>query len=124
MSEQRIRQADEKFCSTCGEIIKEKAEICPKCGVRQTGLIGQVGDSLTNSAPNGKSRIAAALLAFFLGGFGAHKFYLGQTGMGILYLLFCWTFIPAIIALVEFILLLTMKDEVFNVRYGGLTVLK
>ena len=30
-----------------------------------------------------KSRIAAALLAFFLGGFGVHKFYLGKIGQGI-----------------------------------------
>ncbi len=35
MSEQRIKQLDEKFCPDCGEIIKIKAEICPKCGVRQ-----------------------------------------------------------------------------------------
>ena len=33
-----------------------------------------------------KSKSTAYLLWFFLGGFGAHKFYLGKTGMGILYL--------------------------------------
>jgi len=32
---QRTKGADEKFCSECGEIIRVKAEICPKCGVRQ-----------------------------------------------------------------------------------------
>ena len=26
---------DEKFCGDCGEAIKIRAEICPKCGVRQ-----------------------------------------------------------------------------------------
>ncbi len=45
-----------------------------------------------------KSKSTAALLAFFLGGLGIHRFYLGQNGVGILYLLFCWTFIPAFIA--------------------------
>lgn len=116
------KQADEKFCQECGAIIKEKAEICPKCGVRQISV--NSNPDLSGSAPNGKSKIAAALFAFFLGGFGAHKFYLGQTGKGVLYLLFFWTFIPALIALIESILFLTMKDEVFNVRYGGITIVK
>ena len=33
----RKKEADEIFCSECGEIIKQKAEICPMCGVRQHG---------------------------------------------------------------------------------------
>ena len=48
-----------------------------------------------------KDPTTAVLLALFLGGLGAHKFYLGQTGAGIVYLLFCWTSIPALIALIE-----------------------
>lgn len=48
-----------------------------------------------------KSATVAVLLALFLGGIGVHKFYLGQIGLGIVYLLFCWTTIPAWIALVE-----------------------
>lgn len=35
-----------------------------------------------------KNKVVAAVLAFFLGGIGIHKFYLGQGGMGVLYLLF------------------------------------
>jgi TM2 domain-containing membrane protein YozV len=69
-------------------------------------------------ADNGKSRVAAALFALILGGFGAHKFYLGQIGLGILYLVFFWTFIPALVGFIEFILLLTMSDETFNRKYG------
>lgn len=111
--EKRHKSSNEKFCNECGEAINQKAEICPKCGVRQFAT-----PNVLNSAPNGKNKIAAALLAFFLGGFGIHKFYLGQVGLGILYLLFCWTFIPAIIAFIEFILLLTMSDETFNMKYG------
>jgi TM2 domain-containing membrane protein YozV/ribosomal protein S27AE len=121
--EQKTKQADEKFCPECGEIIKSKAEICPKCGVRQTQAYSASND-LSGSAPNGKSKVAAALFAFFLGGFGAHKFYLGQTAQGIFYLLLFWTFIPSIVAFIEGILLLTMKDEVFNIKYGGSTVVK
>ena len=48
-----------------------------------------------------KNNTTAVLLALFLGGLGIHKFYLGETGMGILYLLFCWTYIPSIVAFFE-----------------------
>mgnify|MGYP000846046642 CR=1 FL=1 len=48
-----------------------------------------------------KNPTTAVLLALFLGGIGAHKFYLNNAGMGIVYLLFCWTYIPAIIAFIE-----------------------
>ena len=48
-----------------------------------------------------KDVTAAILLAFFLGSFGAHRFYLGEIGMGFLYLAFCWTLIPHLVALVE-----------------------
>lgn len=65
-----------------------------------------------------KSKIIAALLAFFLGGFGIHKFYLGQIGWGIVYLLFCWTFIPSIVAFIEFIIYLCTSDEDFAKKYG------
>lgn len=34
--------ADQKFCHECGALIKAKAEICPKCGVRQAALSGVV----------------------------------------------------------------------------------
>ena len=66
-----------------------------------------------------KNKLTAALLAFFLGGIGVHKFYLGQTGKGILYLLFCWTGIPAFIAFIEFIIYLTMDDKAFAEKYSG-----
>lgn len=36
MSDQPIKAQDEKFCSSCGSAIKKEAEICPKCGVRQS----------------------------------------------------------------------------------------
>ena len=48
-----------------------------------------------------KSITTAVLLALFLGGVGAHKFYMNETGIGIMYLLFCWTGIPAIIAVID-----------------------
>lgn len=114
MNQALTKSADEKFCKDCGSVINVKAEICPKCGVRQL----PAPNSLASTAPNGKSKLAAALFALFLGGIGIHKFYLGQVGWGIVYLLFCWTFIPAVVAFVEAILLFVMSDEKFNQKFG------
>ena len=116
MDQAVMKNADEKFCSDCGSVIKTKAEICPKCGVRQMAVPSSI--DLSATAPNGKSKLAAALFALFLGGIGIHKFCLGQVGWGIAYLLFCWTFIPAIVAFVEAILLFVMSNEKFNRKFG------
>jgi TM2 domain-containing membrane protein YozV len=48
-----------------------------------------------------KDEVVGVLLALFLGNFGVHKFYMGETGLGILYLFFSWTGIPAIIGFIE-----------------------
>ena len=64
-----------------------------------------------------KSKVAAGILAIFFGGIGVHKFYMGQIGMGILYLLFCWTGIPACIGFVEGIIYLCSNDENFMLKY-------
>ena len=48
-----------------------------------------------------KCPTTALLLGLFLGGFGAHHFYLGKVSRGSLYALFFWTSIPAIVALIE-----------------------
>lgn len=64
-----------------------------------------------------KSKIVAGLLAIFLGGLGIHKFYLGKVGMGVLYLLFCWTYVPAIVGFVEGIIYLCSNDENFQLKH-------
>ena len=94
-----------KFCSNCGDQIDEAAEICPECGVRQA------------SASSDVERVPAAVLALLLGALGAHKFYMGETKMGLLYLCFSWTLIPGLIALVEGIIYLTKSDAEFQAQY-------
>lgn len=65
-----------------------------------------------------KSKTTAGTLALFLGGLGIHQFYLGNSGKGILYLLFCWTFIPVIIAFVDAIIIFSYDDKQFEVKYN------
>lgn len=64
------------------------------------------------------NKIVAAFLALFLGGLGIHKFYLGKPKQGVFYLLFFWTFIPAILAFIDAIRYLTMDDEAFEAKYS------
>ena len=61
-----------------------------------------------------KTVSTGVLLALFVGGFGIHKFWLSEIVPGVLYLLFCWTFIPSIIALIECFF---MKNTVNNYNY-------
>jgi TM2 domain-containing membrane protein YozV len=68
---------------------------------------------------SGRNRMAAALFALLLGGLGAHKFYLGSIFLGVVYLVFFWTAVPALIGLIEGVYYLTMSDNEFARKYGG-----
>lgn len=68
---------------------------------------------------NYKKRNVAILLAFFLGGLGAHKFYLDKGKQGIVYALFCWTGIPCIIALVELIMYISYSQEKWDAKFNS-----
>ena len=48
-----------------------------------------------------KDEVVGVLLALFLGTFGAHHFYLRNYGLGILYVLLCWTGIPTVLGWIE-----------------------
>lgn len=60
-----------------------------------------------------KNHTTAIVLAIFLGGAGAHHFYLGSIWLGILYLIFIWTLIPSAIALLECFF---MKERIANLN--------
>ena len=72
------KQLDEVFCSSCGKPIKKEAEICVFCGVR----VKRYGGENTSD----KDWTTCLLLCLFLGAFGGHRFYVGKTVSGILYL--------------------------------------
>lgn len=66
-----------------------------------------------------KSKKTATILAFpILGSLGIHKFYLGKIGQGIMYFIFSFLLIPAIISLFEFISYLSMSTEKFDSKFN------
>lgn len=86
--------------------------------------------AIAETARGAKNKVAAGLLAIFLGGWGIHKFYLGFTGPALVFLLtntigfaVTWIllFVPniilSVIAFVEGILYLTKSDEEFEQLY-------
>lgn len=120
-----------KKCRYCGEFIDSTLRAVEELKQRaQQPMVfmnagGGASSSSAAAAASGgfqgigtKSRVLAAVLAFLLGGLGIHKFYLGETGWGICYLLFSWTFIPMIIAWIEGIGYLLTSERRFAQKYG------
>ena len=66
-----------------------------------------------------RKKLTAGLLAIFFGSLGVHKFYLGKPILGVLYLVFCVTFIPAILGIIEGIIYLATSKEVFDKQYNS-----
>lgn len=101
------------YCANCGGELIPNAVACMKCGVAadfgvEKTRSGNAGFTVADGGwcPEGKEKIVAILLAFFLGGFGIHNFYLGESKKGILRLLTCWFGLGGILALIDFIKML------------------
>ena len=108
MDEANVQQTEkQKYCKHCGQLIPESAVLCTHCGrmVEETKAAAAPQVVINNSNMNTntnvntlvggrmKNKWVAFFLCLFLGFFGAHKFYEGKVGMGILYIftggLFC-----------------------------------
>tara|TARA_B100000678_G_scaffold151939_1_gene126871 strand:+ start:2746 stop:3105 length:360 start_codon:yes stop_codon:yes gene_type:complete len=113
-------------CPICDEDISARAKKCRHCGETLDVSMRKAEEAMRSSErtaahrsqASSKNKVVAFALAWLLGGIGGHKFYLERIGQGVLYLLFCWTFIPAIIAFIEGIIYITMDDDAFAEKYG------
>ena len=121
------------YCRSCGEMMNENQAICVKCGVKAgdgSNYCYNCGNQLNPGAevclscgfaqkkPASNSlgnydKITLALVCFFLGGIGVHNFMLGESKKGIFKIVMTFCFgIGAILALIDFIRILTDKYEV------------
>lgn len=98
------------YCPNCGNQTNSEAAICVNCGValKEAENVGNLGD---------KYKMTAGILAIFLGGFGVHNFYLGESKKGILKILLCWTGISSILALIDAIKIFTDKYEINSEKF-------
>lgn len=119
-------------CPFCAEQISARAKKCKHCGetvdvalrkaeeaLRAADRGGNVYMNAAVAAPAPvyfgvhKSKGVAIVLALLLGGLGIHKFYLGKSVQGILYFIFCWTFIPAFLGIIDAIVYAMSSDPIF-----------
>ncbi len=63
--------------------------------------------------------VTAGVLALFLGVVGAHRFYLGQAGIGVISLVFAPTGLPALLGLFDGVRILSMTQEEFDSLYNA-----
>lgn len=95
------------FCHGCAKPLHVSAVACPSCGTSQR----KRAESTVSESE--KSNVTAGVLALLLGGLGIHKFYTGAWGWGIVYIVLCWTYVPALVALGEGIRYLVLSKEEF-----------
>lgn len=90
------------YCTTCGAQIAQSAAACPKCGAANVSNPAKVSE---------KGMVPAALLCFFFGILGFHRFYVGKIGTGILMILTVGGF--GIWTLIDFVMIIvgSFKDK-------------
>ena len=107
------------FCSNCGTQLADGAKYCSLCG-KETGnhtIVYVQSPQQDIYVHARKSKGLAMTLCFFGGWFGLHKFYLREYFSGSLYLIFFWTFIPWILAVLDFIIMFLTPKSIFHRRY-------
>ncbi len=120
--------AKTKFCKYCAAKIPEDAIICTSCG-RQVEemkseaaatpniVINNANSNINSNQMIGmrygrpKNKWVALILCILLGYFGAHKFYEGKIGMGILYIFTCGLF--GIGLIIDFIAILFKSNPYY-----------
>lgn len=122
-----VRMADMNFIPNIGDEVEvyetennlivakkeEKRENASNSGININVSNNQANTTPMYIANNTKAvnKVVYCLLALFLGGLGVHKFYAGKIGTGILFIMFCWTFIPSFIAFIDLIIGLCKKAD-------------
>lgn len=109
-----------KFCQHCGKVIDKDCVICPHCGKQVAELnanqqpnivINNANANINGRGSREKNKWVAFFLCLFLGWSGAHRFYEGKIGTGILWL--CSGGILGVGWLIDFIIILTKPNPYY-----------
>jgi restriction system protein len=125
MEQENRMPENQKYCKHCGQLIDKECIICPKCGKQveqmqhtQPNVVINNTNQNQNVNVNGRSRKqkecnkwVAFLLCLFLGPIGAHKFYEGKGGMGVLYIFTAGLFFIG--AFIDLIIILTKPNPYY-----------
>ena len=78
--------------------------------------------ALASPQQHDRNKLVAALIAFFAGPLGIHRFYLGRTGSGVAMLVLTCTIVGMLVtiswAVIDMIRYLVMSDREFAARYA------
>jgi len=110
---------DEKFCSSCGKIIKKEAAICPNCGVSQQKLEQEVVKGINEIKKINPKWVILMWITIPLGWLGVHRFFVGKIGTGLL-----WFFTLGISGLGWIIDIATVASGRFKDKQGNVITIK
>lgn len=118
-----------KYCSSCGAQMDDSASFCSKCGTPAPRSQAEYSRPQPNSYQqpyhdhNPKDRVAAALLALFLGTIGIQYFYMGKNKAGVICILisvltcFVGAVILDVLFFIQGIIMLCGTQEEFMEKY-------
>jgi len=93
------------FCPECGKETPDNQAFCSNCGAPVAKAEARQETPVAGAGISPKSRLATSLFAWFLGCFGAHRFYIGKTGTAIVMLVLTIIAIPLCLVVVGFFIL-------------------
>lgn len=100
------------YCANCGAALQPNAAVCLNCGASASFGIRQAINQAANSNISDKDWLTTLLVCLFVGGLGIHRFYVGKSGTGVLWLL---TFgCLGIGTIIDFIMIVCGKFEDVN----------
>lgn len=108
-------RAEKRFCYNCGVAVNVNQVMCVECG---SGLAPRSAGTDQRMPVGDRNKSTAGILALLAGGLGAHKFYHGSWGWGLIYLVSIFTFVPAILAFFEGLHYLMMDTSTYEQRYN------